>query len=191
MKRREFLKTGSGAAVGAGMLGNGNSARAEATRWTRDMPQLREKHANVIVILFDSLRWDFMGVYGSQWCKTPNLDRFAEECMVFDKAYPENLPTLPARHSMWKGRFGYCHHGWKSPELDEPLLAEALWSQGVHTALITDCYHQHKPHMGFDRGFDYVEWLRGQEGDPYVVRDINVDLDRYWKPGGYISDVQQ
>jgi arylsulfatase A-like enzyme len=188
MNRRNFLKTAGGVAAGAGVTGTAKPARAEATRWTTQAPSLRKNKSNVIVVLFDSLRWDYMGLYGSQWCQTPNLDRFARECMVFDKAYPENLPTLPARTSMWTGRFGYPFRGWQDYETDDNPVSEILWDQGVHTGLITDAYHLHKPRMGYGRGYDYVEWLRGQEGDPFVMWDAPIDLDHYWKPGGYNSE---
>ena len=58
---------------------------------------------NVILIMMDTLRPDYMGCYGNTWMKTPNLDAFAKECMVFDKAVPEALPTLQVRRAMFTG----------------------------------------------------------------------------------------
>lgn len=67
---------------------------------------------NVIVIVLDSLRQDHVGLYHRGRgpfpdvppCQTPNLDRFAQDCIVFDNAYPEGLPTMPVRLSLMTGQ---------------------------------------------------------------------------------------
>ena len=51
----------------------------------------------IFLIIFDTLRKDHTGmIYGNEWIKTPNFDEFAKDCIVFDKAYPESLPTIPS-----------------------------------------------------------------------------------------------
>ncbi len=51
---------------------------------------------NLIVIMLDSLRTDYVGAYmnGQAKAKTPNMDRFASEAFVFDKTYAGSFPTL-------------------------------------------------------------------------------------------------
>ena len=140
---------------------------------------------NVIIILTDSLRPDFLGFYGNNWIKTPNLDKFASESAVFDRAYCEGLPTLPTRTAMFTGKFTFPFRGWQRLETEDVLLSEILWDKGISTALITDVYHMHKPRMTYERGFDYVEWIRGQEGDPYIIdKSVKVDVDNYFKGNG-------
>ncbi len=34
---------------------------------------------NVIMLINDTWRWDYLGCYGNDWIKTPNLDQFATE----------------------------------------------------------------------------------------------------------------
>ncbi|MBM3131499.1 MAG: sulfatase [Chloroflexi bacterium] len=58
---------------------------------------------NVIIVMSDTLRRDHVGCYGNTWIKTPNMDRFAQESMVFDRAVPEALPTLPVRRALLTG----------------------------------------------------------------------------------------
>ncbi|HIE52637.1 MAG TPA: sulfatase [Armatimonadetes bacterium] len=123
---------------------------------------------NVIVIVADSLRIDHLGCYGNAWIQTPHLDRFAQEAVVFDHYYPENLPTIPTRTSWWTGRYLFPFRGWRHLEHDDVLLSEVLWDQDYRTALITDVYHLHKPEIHFGRGFDEVYFVRGQEYDRYV-----------------------
>ncbi len=139
---------------------------------------------NVIVIMLDSFRSDHLGAFGNSKVPTPNLDRFAAESTLFMRCYPEGLPTIPVRTSLFSGKLTYPFRPWQvlHPE-DHPLLAEILWSEGFRSCLVSDTYHMHKPGYGFSRGFDDVIWLRGQEGDPYV-RDprIQVDIEPFYKP---------
>lgn len=138
---------------------------------------------NVIVIMLDSFRADHLGALGGSMGLTPNLDRFAAESTLFTHCYPEGLPTIPVRTSLFTGKFTYPFRPWQvlHPE-DHPLLAEILWSEGFRSGFVSDTYHMHKPGYGFSRGFDDVVWLRGQEGDPYI-RDprIKVDIEPFYK----------
>ncbi len=135
---------------------------------------------NVIVIMADSWRVDHLGCYGNNWIQTPNLDRFADESCVFDLAFAEGLPTIPTRTSLFTGRYTFPFRGWQRLEHDDILLAETLWSSGYTSALISDTYHMHKPRMAFERGFDYVHFIRGQEGDPHILdKSIQIDVDAY------------
>lgn len=67
---------------------------------------------NTIVVMFDSLQFNYLGCYGNPWIKTPNLDRFAKEGILFENAYGNNLPTMPSRRSMMTGRFTLNDTGW-------------------------------------------------------------------------------
>ncbi len=65
---------------------------------------------NIVLIVFDSLRKDCIGLHGPPpWGKvyTPHLDTFAAESLVMTRAYPESLPTLPARRALYTGRRVY------------------------------------------------------------------------------------
>ena len=59
---------------------------------------------NVLFICSDTFRWDYLGCYGNDWIETPNLDALAREGVVFEDAFAEGLPTLPARRVMHTGR---------------------------------------------------------------------------------------
>ncbi|MFQ6131415.1 MAG: sulfatase [Armatimonadota bacterium] len=138
---------------------------------------------NVIVIVTDSLRADHLGCYENEWIQTPNLDRLAQEAALFEQAFDEGIPTMPTRTAWWTGKFTFPLRGWQRFDHNDVLLAEVLWDQGFTSALITDVYHMHKPGMNCGRGFDTVQWIRGQEYDPWIVdRSIEIDADRHWKP---------
>jgi len=138
---------------------------------------------NLLLIVSDTFRWDYMGAYGNERIHTPNLDCLAAESAMFMDAYAEGLPTLPARRVMQTGRpifpFRYIpqksdgvqQHGWH-PLFDEDVtLAEHLGRHGYCTALVTDVYHMMKPGKNFHRGFECWYWVRGQESDPLALRD--------------------
>ena len=138
---------------------------------------------NVVLVIFDSLRKDCVGAYGSPpWgtVKTPHLDALASESMLFSRVYPESLPTLPTRRAVYTGRNVYPFHnadfrlkgdfvgapGWGPIPEDQDTLAEMLRESGYRTGLIADVYHMFKASKNFSRGFDQWMFLRGQEGDP-------------------------
>jgi arylsulfatase A-like enzyme len=132
---------------------------------------------NVVVVITDSLRADHVGAYGSH-VKTPNLDTLAAEGTTFVNAYSENLPTMPTRRAWWTGKYHFHRAGWQPMANSDYLLAEILWDRGWTTAMISDVYHMHKTVYNCGRGFDTVEWIRGQEYDPWVVdRSIPVDVE--------------
>ena len=139
---------------------------------------------NIILIVFDSLRKDCVGAYGTPpWGKvhTPNLDAFANDSLMMTRAYPESLPTLPARRALYTGQrvYPFCEGetrlkgdfvgapGWGPIPEHQATLSELLQEQGYRTALISDVYHMFKPSKNFWRGFDQWTFLRGQEEDPY------------------------
>jgi arylsulfatase A-like enzyme len=162
LTRRHFLKV-----AGAALLAGSGCAR------------LRDSGMNVILIILDSLRKDHVGAYGNPWIKTPNLDTLAKESLRFSRAYPESLPTICARRAIHTGfrTFPFKDsplqqenapaYGWLPIPWDQSTLAEILAAAGYQTVLVTDTYHQFKPHMDFHRGFKVYRWIRGQENDPY------------------------
>ena len=138
---------------------------------------------NIILVIFDSLRKDCVSTYGEPpWGKlqTPHFDALAEESLVMTRAFPESLPTLPARRAIYTGRCVYPFDkgdfrlkgdfvgapGWGPIPEDQPTLSEMLREHGYRTALIADVYHMFKPSKNYWRGFDQWTFLRGQETDP-------------------------
>jgi arylsulfatase A-like enzyme len=124
---------------------------------------------NVMLVIIDSLRKDYVGAYGNPWIKTPTLDALAEESLLFTRAYPDAMPTIPARRAIHTGMRTFPleapAYGWTSIPEDQTTLAEILEADGYSTFLVTDTYHQFK--MNFGRGFDVYRKIRGQESDHY------------------------
>jgi arylsulfatase A-like enzyme len=142
---------------------------------------------NVIGIMLDSIRQDHVSFYnGGQpvfedvpACRTPNLDAFAEACIVFDNAYPEALPTIPVRTQLFTGQRTLPYRPWQPLTEEDISVAEILRAEGYVTSLISDCYHYRAPGMNFHRGFHAYRWIRGQEYDPWTSHPTFRDLDNY------------
>jgi arylsulfatase A-like enzyme len=146
---------------------------------------------NLIVICLDTFRADLVGPgHNLSFVETPNLDAFARESVVFDRAFGEGQPTLQMRRAFFTGRRsfpwrynfdrrGHWHHapGWHKIPPDQDTMAEILLSRGYFTGLVADTYHMFKPTMNYTRGFVTYEFIRGQEtdnwrgGTPAMIED--------------------
>lgn len=133
---------------------------------------------NVIVVMCDTLQYNYLGCYGNTWIRTPNYDRFALQSTLFENAYADTLPTVPCRRSMLTGRHTLPFTGWAPLLPEETTIQDILWGTGVQTALIYDTAPMRLPKYGFSRGFDYVKFLHGQELDTeYFENDDLYGLD--------------
>jgi len=208
--RRDLLKGGALAGL-AGIVGcNGpNGAQPGAKSET---PQKAQAHwqappaqkgndLNLIVLVSDSFRADNLAVYGSNLVDTPNLNDFAKESIVFDSFYPEGLPTIPIRRQLYTGRRIFPTHlyfqqdsvklpGWHELFVEDVTLSETLLAAGHQTALIADLPHFFKPGRNFHRGFNYFEWVRGQEIDYYAQAPrVTADFSTLF-PADYLQLVE-
>jgi arylsulfatase A-like enzyme len=192
--RREFLKIAGAGTAGAALFG---TSAAVGSRYESYLPKGGPK-MNVVVVNLDSLRRDHVGIYGNDWIKTPNLDALAQESLRFTRPYPESIPTICARRSIYTGIRTWPFRNWipqkgetffpagwqRMPE-DQVSLTEILAENGYDTALITDTYHQFKPSMNFHRGYNVFNFIRGQERDRLrsMTTTPEVEVDRYTVPG--------
>lgn len=169
MNRRQFLKTASVAA--APLAAQQSSVRP-----------------NIVFILADDHRWDFLSARGHPWLKTPHLDRLFQEGVAFDNAFVTTSLCSPSRASILTGQ--YLHgHGVKdnfSPLKDSlPTFPRELQKAGYRTAFLG------KWHMGGDSdeprpGFDHWVSFFGQ--GEYFDPPLNVN-GKQLKASGYITDI--
>ncbi len=131
---------------------------------------------NLIIIVSDTLRRDHLGFHGNQWISTPHLDRFAERCIVFDRAYIGSFPTIPHRTDLMTGRYCFTYTDWAPLARDIPVLSQALRQAGYLTYMIVDTPHMVRDGFYFDRGFSGWQWIRGQENDRYLTSPAQVAM---------------
>ena len=63
---------------------------------------LAAERPNVLFIVVDDLRPEF-GAYGSDYIKSPSLDRFAKSGITFNRAYCQQAVCSPSRTSVMTG----------------------------------------------------------------------------------------
>ncbi len=59
---------------------------------------------NVVLILMDDLGWKDLGVTGSLYYQTPNIDEIARAGMIFDQAYSAGPLCSPSRGALLSGK---------------------------------------------------------------------------------------
>ena len=102
---------------------------------------------NILFIMFDQLRWDYLGCAGHPHLETPNIDALAADGVRFTRAYCQSPVCGSSRMSFYTGR--YCHsHGatWNRVPLrvGERTMGDHLREQGM------DCWLVGKTHMVAD-----------------------------------------
>ena len=114
----------------------------------------RDRARNVLWIMADQLRWDYLSCYGHPTLHTPHIDGLAARGVRFERAYVQSPFCGPSRMSYYTGR--YCRsHGatWNGFPLrvGEPTLGDHLRPLGVRSVIVG------KTHMIPDvKG---MEWL--------------------------------
>jgi arylsulfatase A-like enzyme len=114
----------------------------------------RDRARNVLWIMADQLRWDYLSCYGHPTLHTPHIDGLAARGVRFERAYVQSPFCGPSRMSYYTGR--YCRsHGatWNGFPLrvGEPTLGDHLRPLGVRAVIVG------KTHMIPDvKG---MEWL--------------------------------
>jgi arylsulfatase A-like enzyme len=123
---------------------------------------------NLILISIDCLRSDHLGTYGYERNTSPNLDRFAEDGVVFETAVSTSSWTLPTHMSMMTGLMPSFHRATKWEKLDRsvPYLPEILADHGYQATGVASWVYVSQVY-GFERGFDVYRVLE----DP-TARDV-------------------
>jgi len=123
----------------------------------------------VILISIDTLRADHLPLYGYASGRTPALDAFAKDAVVFDRAYSHAPETLPAHTSILTGLLPF-EHGVRDNlgftlAADKPTLAERFRQAGYETGGFVSAYVL-RSETGLNRGFDvYDAALPAQASD--------------------------
>lgn len=128
LSRRNFLK--AGLAAGASLLAGPMLPRPSHAQKTPP---------NIIFVLCDNQRWDFMGCAGHPFLKTPHMDRLAKEGVLFSNAFVTTSLCSPSRASFLTGQYAHTH-GVMNNETpwnnDNVTFLEILKSVGYDTAFI-------------------------------------------------------
>jgi arylsulfatase A-like enzyme len=103
---------------------------------------------NILFIMCDQLRWDYLSCYGHPTLKTPHIDGLAARGTRFTRAYVQSPICGPSRMSFYTGRYMQSHgSNWNGIPLrvGELTMGDYLRPLGLQTVLVG------KTHMVADR----------------------------------------
>lgn len=108
------------------------------------------KKMNVLYIISDDLTATALSCYENKVCKTPNIDKLAEEGTRYTKAFCQYPVSGPSRASIMSGyyphatkTFGYVS-GRKAIG-DREMWAELFKNHGYYTARVSKIFHMKVP----------------------------------------------
>lgn len=103
------------------------------------MPTPQNPVRNVLYIMCDQLRRDYLSCYGHPHLHTPNIDRLAAAGVRFSRAYTQGTICGPSRMSAYTGRYVSSHQvAWNAVPLplEELTIGDYLRPHGIRTALV-------------------------------------------------------
>jgi arylsulfatase A-like enzyme len=109
---------------------------------------------NILFIMFDQLRWDYLSCAGHSHLHTPHIDALAAEGVRFTRAYVQSPVCGASRMSFYTGRYVHSHGAtWNRVPLKvgERTMGDHLRDAGM------DCWLVGKTHMKADD--EGMEWL--------------------------------
>ena len=158
---------------------------------TPDMPP------NILFIMADDHTSQAISAYGGRLaniCPTPNIDRLANEGMLFRNCFVTNSICTPSRAAIFTAKYAHKNGVYKFTALDQsqPTLPKTLKTGAYHTAFIGK-YHLHSNPVGLD----YYSLLPGQGRyhNPEFIELGDIDTSGWLRDGkrtqyvGHSSDV--
>lgn len=158
---------------------------------------------NLLFIMCDQLRADYLGCAGHKTLKTPNIDRLAAMGVRFTRAYCQAPVCGPSRMSFYTGRYvsghGATYNGVPLP-VGIPTMGDHLRPLGLRTAVVG------KTHVAPDtRGMERLGLGTGREAqlfsqagfEPYARDDglypetgsrVQSPFNDYLRSLGYEAD---
>lgn len=151
LNRRDFVKASLlGAVVGPRVL-------ASAMR-APDPPAATRP--NIVLIYADDIGYGDLSCYGATGVKTPNVDKLAEQGLMFTRAYASSATCTPSRYSLLTGRYAWRKEGTGILAGDAGLIIDTdrltlpamLKNAGYTTGVVG------KWHLGLGDGNSEVNW---------------------------------
>ena len=124
---------------------------------------------NVLLLILDTVRSTSLSLYGYERPTTPNLERLAQESVVFDRAMATAPWTLPTHVSLLTGVYPHeTTAGFRLPMTDQHrTLAEHFRDLGYATGASMANHHYTSAETGLARGFIHYEAYLGT-GEPLL-----------------------
>ncbi|MDQ8191943.1 sulfatase [Roseibacillus persicicus] len=180
------------------------------------LPAAAEDRPNFVFLLVDDLGWGDFGCYGAEFYETPNIDKLADQGMIFSNAYAACTVCSPSRAAILTGCYPARIHltDWikghvrpRAPlavpdwnmriDHERVVLPEALKEGGYSTGFFgkwhlmpidAEDFEEHYPtNHGFDLNVGGREWGQPKGPGKYFSPFGMPNLDDGEK-GDYLTD---
>ncbi len=128
-----------------------------------------ETKPNIVIIYLDDLGYGDMGAYGATEIKTPNMDRLANDGVMFTDGHASSSTCTPSRYALLTGMYPWRNKDAKILPGTAPLIIDTaqvtipkmLKGQGYYTGVVG------KWHLGLGTG--HVDWNKHVSPGPNEV----------------------
>jgi arylsulfatase A-like enzyme len=140
---------------------------------------------NIIFIMADDHAYQAISAYDNKLIETPNIDKIAQQGVLFQRAFVTNSICGPSRATILTGKYSHIN-GFKDNDNylfdgEQQTLPKILQENGYETAIVG------KWHLGsVPTGFDFWNILPDQ-GHYYQPSFIKMGRDTVYS--GYVTDI--
>ncbi|MHB0968897.1 MAG: sulfatase-like hydrolase/transferase [Thermoanaerobaculia bacterium] len=159
------------------------------SRSGRETASVRFEKAPIILISIDTLRADRLPAYGYDGVRTPNIDRFRKDAILFQNAYAQVPLTLPSHVSLLTGLLpadnGVRNNvGYVLDRQAHPTIPQLLTQQGYATGAAVSAWVLRKD-SGLGDAFDFYDdrvEMRSREAAGHLQRpgDQTIRVAEAW-----------
>jgi arylsulfatase A-like enzyme len=146
---------------------------------------------NILFIMCDQLRWDYLSCYGHPTLQTPHIDGLAARGVRFDSAYVQSPVCGSSRASFYTGRTVFSHGStWNGVPLPigELAVGDYLRPHGITTAVVGKTHMvpdaEGMARLGLNRSAEIGVILSEPGFDPYERDDGLHPMPLLRKKGG-------
>ena len=163
--RRDFLKAVGLCASGVAFSGCGARARRTVYRAPAEKP-------NILWITCEDVSGPYLGCYGDIFAKTPNIDRLADEGVLYSKAFATAPVCAPSRSCLVTGVYA-TSTGTQHLRSDVKLPSQIKCFPEYLRAAGYYCSNNYKKDYNFkdvnvwDESSDTAHWRRRKPGQPF------------------------
>lgn len=180
MNRRSFIEKSACAVFGLGAAAN--------SVWSGGLVQSGQR-PNILLINADDLGWADLSFMGSSFYETPNIDRLAEQGMVFTDAYAAASNCAPSRACLYTGQYG-PRHGVYTVNNSDRGNSSFRRLIPIENTMYIEPENTTFAHLLNDAGYQTIhlgKWHVSEDPKPHGF-EINVGGWRLGSPrGGYFS----
>lgn len=143
------------------------------------------KKPNIVLFITDSQGWNLLGKSGNGFVDTPNIDRLAEEGVLFNRAYTTCPLCTPARAGLFTGQYSHNAGAWAN---DLPLgetvktIGSYFKREGYRTAYIGKWHLDGTDYFGTGipaNDYQSEYWYDGRN----YLDELSVEEKKLWRSG--------